>query len=90
MVEGLTLKMPRLSKVNFSTRAFIEMQRLRLLQLDHVQLNGNYEYLSQELRWLRWHEFPLKSMPNNFYLGNLVAIDLQYSSLRQVWKHPQV
>ncbi|KAF5481845.1 hypothetical protein F2P56_002465 [Juglans regia] len=88
-VEGLTLKSPRLSRVNFSTKAFVMMQRLRLLQLDHAQLTGDYEYLSKELRWLSWHGLPLKFMPKTFYLGHLVAMDLRYSSLRQVWKDPK-
>ncbi|XP_059451126.1 disease resistance protein RUN1-like [Corylus avellana] len=88
-VEGLTLKFSTLREVNFSTRAFIRMRRLRLLQLDHVQLTGDYEHLSKELRWLRWHRFPQKFMPNNFYSRNLVAIDLRYSNLKQVWKNSE-
>jgi len=87
-VEGLILELPNLRKVN--SIAFIKMQRLRLLQLDHVRLTGNYKYLSKELRWLRWHGFPLKFMPNNFYPRNLVVIDLQYSNLRRVWEVPKV
>jgi len=89
-VQGLTLELPRLRKVNFNSIAFIKMQRLRLLQLDHVRLTGDYKYLSKELRWLRWHGFPLKFMPNNFYPRNLVVIDLQYSNLRRVWEVPKV
>ncbi|KAM3746768.1 hypothetical protein ACB098_06G225800 [Castanea mollissima] len=97
-VEGLTLKLPRSevnfntkrSEVNFNTVTFLEMQRLRLLQLDYAQLNGDYVYLSQELRWLRWHGFPLKFIPNNFYPRKIVAIDLRYSNLREVWKDPKL
>ena len=88
-VEGLALKLPR-SEVNFNTKTFIEMKRLRLLQLDYAQLIGDYEYLSKELRWLCWHGFPLKFIPNNFYLREIVAIDLRYSNLREVWKNPKV
>ncbi|KAL0002286.1 hypothetical protein SO802_016067 [Lithocarpus litseifolius] len=77
-------------EVNFSTKAFMEMKRLRLLQLDHVLLTGDYKCLSKELRWLRWHGFPLKFMPNNFYPIHLVAIDLRYSNLREVWKDPKL
>ncbi|XP_042492133.1 disease resistance protein RPV1-like isoform X2 [Macadamia integrifolia] len=40
----------------------------------------------EELRWLCWHGFPLRYMPNNFHLENLVVLDLQYSNLKQVWK----
>ena len=97
-VEGLVLKLSRSevnfntkrSEVNFNTKTFVEMKRLRLLQLDYAQLTGDYEYLSKELRWLRWHGFPLKFIPNNFYPREIVAIDLQYSNLREVWKDPKV
>ncbi|XP_059437931.1 disease resistance protein RUN1-like [Corylus avellana] len=89
-VEGLTLKLPSLSKINFNSSAFIKMQRLRLLQLDHVQLTGDNKYLSKELRWLHWHGFPLKFMPKEFYPISLVVIDLQYSNLRRVWEIPKV
>ncbi|KAL5576013.1 hypothetical protein UlMin_017712 [Ulmus minor] len=89
-VEGLTLNVDEAKKVSFSTKAFEKMQRLRLLQLNHVQLNGSYEYLSEELRWLCWHGFALEFIPNNFYLGNLVALDLQYSNLAHVWEEPKI
>ena len=97
-VEGLALKLPtsevnfntKRSEVNFDTKTFIKMERLRLLQLDYAQLTGDYEYLSKELRWLRWHGCPLKFIPNNFYPRKIVAIDLQYSNLREVWKDPKV
>ncbi|KAL5575033.1 hypothetical protein UlMin_016732 [Ulmus minor] len=89
-VEGLTLNVEEAKKVSFSTKAFEKMQRLRLLQLNHVQLNGSLEYLSQDLRWLCWHGFPREFIPNNFYLGNLVALDLQYSNLTHVWEEPKL
>ncbi|XP_059438589.1 disease resistance protein RUN1-like [Corylus avellana] len=89
-IEGLTLELPSLNKVSFNSRAFIKMQRLRLLKVDNVRLTGDHKYLSKELRWLCWRGFPLKFMPNNFYLRNLVAIDLQYSNLKRVWKVPKL
>ncbi|KAL5566765.1 hypothetical protein UlMin_029929 [Ulmus minor] len=89
-VEGLTLNVEEEKKVSFSTKAFKKMQRLRLLQLNHVQLNGSLEYLSKELRWLCWHGFPLAFIPNNFYLGNVVALDLKYSNLAHVWEEPKM
>ncbi|KAM4094889.1 hypothetical protein ACB094_06G228800 [Castanea mollissima] len=98
VVEGLALKLPRSevnfntkrSEVNFNTKTFIKMQGLRLLQLDYAQFTGDYEYLSKELRWLRWHGFPLEFIPNNFYPRKIVAIDLRYSNLREVWKDPKL
>jgi hypothetical protein len=76
--------------VNLNSRAFIKMQKLRLLKLDHIRLTGNNKHIPKELRWLRWHGFPLKFLPNDFYPRNLVVIDLQYNNLRRVWEVPKV
>jgi len=84
------MKLPRTSRVCFDTIAFEKMKRLRLLQLDHAQLIGDYECFSKQLRWLSWQGFPLKYTPENFYQKNVVAMDLKHSNLTQVWKKPQV
>ncbi|CAL2259084.1 unnamed protein product [Prunus armeniaca] len=87
-VEGLVLKLPRCNKVSFSAKAFTKMQRLRLLQLYYVQLTGVHQCFPEELRWLCWHGFPLRFIPKDFRIQNLVALDLTYSNLCQVWKDP--
>ncbi|XP_059626272.1 disease resistance protein RUN1-like [Cornus florida] len=56
--------------------AFKRLQNLRLLQLNFVNIAGNCEHLSKELRWLYWHGFPLNSIPKNFYQEKLVALDM--------------
>ncbi|XP_027337079.1 TMV resistance protein N-like [Abrus precatorius] len=89
-IEGLALKLERTSKVCFDTKAFEKMKRLRLLKLDHVHLVGDYEFLPKHLRWVYWQGFPLEHIPDNFYLGNVVAIDLKYSNIKLVWKEPQL
>ncbi|MCH84267.1 TIR-NBS-LRR RCT1 resistance protein [Trifolium medium] len=90
-VKGLSIKMSRMdSKVYLETKAFKKMDKLRLLQLSGVQLDGDYKYLSKELKWLSWHGFPLKFIPADFYQDNLLAVDLKYSYLEQVWKKSQV
>ncbi|KAI9104351.1 hypothetical protein K1719_022923 [Acacia pycnantha] len=58
--------------------------------IEGLSLKGNYEYISRDLRWLCWHSFPVKYFPSNFYQQKLVAIDLKYSSLGQVWKEPML
>jgi len=60
------------------------------LQLDNVQVTGDYGYLSKQLRWIYWQGFPFKYIPNNFYLKEAIVIDFQQSNLRQMWKEPQV
>jgi hypothetical protein len=66
------------------------MKRLRLLQLDGVQLDGNFEYLSRNLRWLSWNAFPFTCLPAEFYQENLVSIELENSNVKVVWKDTQV
>jgi len=90
-VKGLTLKMSKLESTTcLETKAFERMDRLKLLQLAGVQLDGDYKYLSKELRWLCWHGFPLKFIPEDFHQGSLVALDLKYSNLKGVWRKDQV
>lgn len=89
-IEGLALKLPGTVRYCFNANAFQGMNRLRLLQLDHIKLTGDYGYLSKQLRWIYWQGFPLKYIPNKFYQGNVVAIDLKHSNLKLVWKEPQV
>ncbi|XP_042478972.1 disease resistance protein RPV1-like isoform X2 [Macadamia integrifolia] len=86
-VEGLTLNTAEIKGADhISIEAFTKMQRLRLLQINHVHLTGNYQHFSKELRWLCWYGFPLISIPSNFHLENLVILDLQYSNIKYLWK----
>ncbi|RDY04644.1 TMV resistance protein N, partial [Mucuna pruriens] len=89
-IEGLALKLQRTSGLHFNTKAFEKMKKLRLLQLDHVQLVGDYEYLNKNLRWLCWQGFPLKHIPDKLYQKNVISIELKYSNIRLVWKEPQL
>jgi hypothetical protein len=82
--------LPRDNAKCFNTKAFKKMKRLRLLQLAGVQLDGDFEYLSRNLRWLSWNEFPLTCIPTSFYLGNLVSIELENSNIKLLWKENQV
>jgi len=88
-VEGLVLKLAANAKC-FSTKALENMKKLRLLQLSGVQLDGYFKYLSRNLRWLCWNEFPLTFMPTNFYQNNLVSIQLENSNIKFLWKEMQV
>ncbi|WCJ30631.1 Disease resistance protein (TIR-NBS-LRR class) family [Euphorbia peplus] len=81
-VEGLVLNKP-VKKYTWSTKAFKKMKMLRLLQLNYVDLTGNYEQISGKLRWLCWREFPFESIPFDLRLENLIALDMRYSNLKQ-------
>ncbi|CAN6689851.1 unnamed protein product [Malus baccata var. baccata] len=84
-IEGLALNLPSLDEeASFSSEAFTNMKRLRLLQLKYVRLTGGYQYLSKKLKWLCWRGFPLEFISKDLCQPNIVAIDMRYSSLRQV------
>ncbi|XP_016646930.1 PREDICTED: disease resistance protein TAO1-like, partial [Prunus mume] len=71
----------------FSAQAFSKMKKLRLLHLSNVELTGEYKDFPKKLIWLCWHYFPLESIPDDFPVQpKLVALDLQDSKLKIVWK----
>ncbi|CAL5401804.1 unnamed protein product [Camellia sinensis] len=72
--------------VELETDAFARMHKLRLLQLNYVQTMRGYNDFPKGLRWSCWHGFPLKSMPSDFSIESLIALDLRNSILDQVWK----
>ncbi|XP_016437935.2 disease resistance protein RPV1 isoform X2 [Nicotiana tabacum] len=67
------------------TDVFANMQKLKLLQFDHVELQGSFDVFPKRLRWLRWSELQLECMPIDFPLESLVVIELHRSSLRRIW-----
>ncbi|XP_035832789.1 uncharacterized protein LOC110875549 [Helianthus annuus] len=95
-VEGLALDMEVLLEENFAIKAselktdsLRNMDRLKLLQLNFVELHGSYENISEDLRWLCWLGFHLRTIPSDLYMGNMVAIDMSYSNL-EVFEPPMV
>ncbi|GKC80342.1 Toll/interleukin-1 receptor domain-containing protein, partial [Tanacetum coccineum] len=84
---GLSLDMRMLEKEKLrgsselKTVAFSNMDSLMILHLDYVQINGPYENFPEELRWLRMCGCPLKSIPSEFPMENLVALDMSYSNI---------
>ncbi|TQD99621.1 hypothetical protein C1H46_014757 [Malus baccata] len=88
-VEGLALHLSiqDFERHAFSTEAFANMKKLRLLQLINVQLIGEYKHVPTKLIWLCWRGFPLQSIPGDFFnLEKLVFLDMQGSRLVQVWE----
>ncbi|XP_076894289.1 disease resistance protein RML1B-like [Bidens hawaiensis] len=95
-VEGLAIDMKMLQNEGFAftaseltTDALKNMDSLKLLQLNFVELSGSYERFSKHLRWLCWHGFHIATIPSDLYMGNLVAVDMSYSNL-EVFEPPMV
>ncbi|KAM7465473.1 hypothetical protein LguiB_013035 [Lonicera macranthoides] len=73
------------SDEDFNYDAFSSMGRLKLLKLNYASLSGHIEKFPEGLRWLCLHGFPLKSLPFDLPLENLVSLDMSYSKLKRVW-----
>ncbi|KAL8262620.1 hypothetical protein R6Q59_023969 [Mikania micrantha] len=86
-VVGLVLDMRMLEKEKLSgslqlkTAALGKMDKLKLLLLNYVKINGSYENVSKELRWLCMHGFHLKSIPSELPLEKVVVLDMSYSKI---------
>ncbi|KAI3510917.1 hypothetical protein L1887_18056 [Cichorium endivia] len=86
-VQGITFDMRMLENeklrgaYELKTDALSKMYHLMLLQLNYVQISGSYDNFPKELRWLCMHGFPLKSIPLDLPMENLVALDLSYSNI---------
>ncbi|XP_028763086.1 TMV resistance protein N-like [Neltuma alba] len=89
-ITGLALNMSTNNSMALSAKAFENIKNLHLLQLDHVKLDGDFGYLSKELRWLCWRGFPSENLPTNLRLEKIVAIDLKWSNLTTVWEKSQM
>ena len=74
-----------ISSMGLRTNAFEKMENLRLLKLNYTHLTGCYDKFPKQLVWLCWHGFPLKSLPVELTLNNLVALDLRHSKLEEAW-----
>ncbi|KAJ9675886.1 hypothetical protein PVL29_024718 [Vitis rotundifolia] len=51
-----------------------------------LHLFGDFKFLSNNLRSLYWHGYPLKSLPSNFHPKKLFELNMCYSRLEQLWK----
>ncbi|CAL2264652.1 unnamed protein product [Prunus armeniaca] len=85
-IQGLALNLEISEKASFNAQAFENIRRLKLLQLNYVELTDGYKYLSTNMLWMCWHGFPLPSIPNQFDQESLVAMDQQNSKLILVWE----
>ncbi|KAL6130690.1 hypothetical protein ACLB2K_069069 [Fragaria x ananassa] len=97
-VEGIILDLSKLKELCVNYEAFVGMKRLKLLQLTNnsfsissckQHVSGDLKSLSNELRVLVWHGYPLKSLPYDFQPTNLIKIDMsgsQTSHIEQLWE----
>ncbi|KAK0600237.1 hypothetical protein LWI29_012943 [Acer saccharum] len=77
---------PKQEIIHLSSNSFSTMRNLRLLKISNVQFSDDLEYLSDELRYLKWHGYPLKSLPSSFEPKHLFKLDMCSSNIQYLWK----
>ena len=68
-----------------STKPIETMSKLRILQINHVNLVGKFNSLPVELKWLQWKGCPLKALPSDFHAPQLAVLGLSESKIERLW-----
>lgn len=74
-VEGI-IGLQTSKGVKLNSKSFSRMKSLRLLKIHDVCLLHGIEYISDELRLLKWHGYPLRSLPSNFQPERLLKLNM--------------
>ncbi|KAJ1384177.1 Leucine-rich repeat domain superfamily [Sesbania bispinosa] len=85
--------MSQIKDVTISPQTFFKMHKLRLLKFymtscdkrSNVHISRGLECMPDELSYLRWDCFPLKSLPPSFSVEKLVELDLKHSLVEKLW-----
>ncbi|KAM7256016.1 hypothetical protein ACFE04_011757 [Oxalis oulophora] len=85
VASSQSLSLSRMIRINLQAESFRKMNKLQILQLYGISVEGDYDELPKNLVLLFWHGFPLKSIPNSFHLEKLVSLNLSYSDIKSVW-----
>ncbi|KAH0878419.1 hypothetical protein Bca4012_071546 [Brassica carinata] len=83
-LKNVFVRCPTSSEITIPVEHFAPMKKLRLLQIDHVELQGNLELLPSDLKWIQWRGCPLKDVPASFLSRQLAVLDLSDSGIRRV------
>jgi len=82
------LNTPIQKEEHLESKVFSKMIKMRLLKvgdMGNVKLPQGLNFLSNELRIIEWHGYPLSSMPTNFQPNKLVKLKMHCSSIKRLW-----
>ncbi|KAK0592345.1 hypothetical protein LWI29_017530 [Acer saccharum] len=80
------LNKPKERIFRLNGKSFSSMSNLIMLKLSNVDVLEGQIYLPNNLRFLKWHGFPLKTLPSNFPTRNLFELNLCGSQINYLWK----
>ncbi|XP_039165865.1 disease resistance protein RUN1-like [Eucalyptus grandis] len=73
------------SRHNFNHEDFVDLSKIRFLELDGGNFTGDFENMFPKLRWLCWRHCPSKLQANNFLLKSLVILKLSSNIIIDEW-----
>ncbi|XP_031114090.1 TMV resistance protein N-like [Ipomoea triloba] len=86
-IEVIVFNYSPMKDVKYNTKAFKNMENLRILEIDEVHLDGKFKHLSSSkvLRCLRWNHCPLKSIniSSSGTFQKLVSLEIENSNIKE-------
>ncbi|KAK0603058.1 hypothetical protein LWI29_000982 [Acer saccharum] len=79
------LNNPKERILRLNGKSISSMSNLMLLKLNNVDVSEDQIYLSNSLRFFKWHGCPLKNLPSNFEAQNLFELNLCRSQIKYLW-----
>ncbi|XP_052114680.1 disease resistance protein RUN1 isoform X2 [Arachis duranensis] len=73
-------------RTTLSVEALSQMRHLKLLILQEVNFLGRLDFLSNELGYLYWEDYPSTCLPSSFQPNKLVKLILHYSNIKELWE----
>ncbi|KAL4352338.1 hypothetical protein GQ457_06G022710 [Hibiscus cannabinus] len=96
-LKGMLLDMSRIPELEIKSEAFVKIRKLLFLKFYlpygtkfKIILPQGLLSLPDELRYLCWEGYPLKTLPTRFDPRNLVELDMRFSHVEQLWEGKQV
>ncbi|KDP28980.1 hypothetical protein JCGZ_19531 [Jatropha curcas] len=99
-VEGIFLDISKIGKVHLHPAIFSRVPNLRLLKFyrscprakdtntDSIFEFGQtkeLQFLPNKISLFHWEDYPYKSLPSNFFMKNVVELNMKGSKVKQLW-----
>ncbi|XP_062022412.1 disease resistance protein RPV1-like isoform X2 [Rosa rugosa] len=85
-IEGIMVKMPTADVIRLSPKCFKNMGNLKFFINVNGRFCGRIDYFPKQLRFLDWPNCPLKFLPSDFNMKNLVQLSMPCSRISRFGK----
>lgn len=91
-IQGIVLNLGKEMEesIELDAESFSEMTKLRILEINNVELFEDIEYLSPLLRIINWLGYPSKCLPSTFQSRYLFELLLPHSHISRLWDGKKV